>query len=127
MPPKGAAHNSLRLEGLSFLIRLGCSEEERRLPQEVRISLEVRFPEAPLGTLSDKLEETVCYGMLADGLRAYFNGREFSLVEKVAQEAFQILREFCPRTLVAVEVEKVRPPVEGLRGGAIFRCGDFAS
>lgn len=116
--------HSLRMKELSLHLRLGCSEEERAVPQEVRFDVELRFPAPLVAGKTDDLRDTICYGMLADSLRRHFSG-EYQLIERVTEEAYRIVKELGRGSSVAVEVRKVNPPVNGLLGGAFFRCGDF--
>jgi dihydroneopterin aldolase len=116
--------HSLRMKELSLLLRLGCSEEERALPQEVRLDVELRFPTPLKAGRTDDLRDTICYGALAGALRKHFT-QEYQLIERVTEEAYRIVKEMSGGASVAVEVRKVNPPVPGLLGGAFFRCGDF--
>jgi 2-amino-4-hydroxy-6-hydroxymethyldihydropteridine diphosphokinase/dihydroneopterin aldolase len=93
-PPE---HSSLRMEGLALRVRLGCSEEERSSPQEVRVSVEFRFKQAPVAMDSDSLEETICYGRVAEALRR-LEQREFRLIERLGAAAYAEAREAAGRT-----------------------------
>ncbi len=126
---KSARFHSLSMEELSLALRLGCSEAERAKPQEVRFHIELRFSSPLLACQSDDLRDTLCYGELADALRKHFGASEFHLLERVAEEAYGIVKEMALKlgagTEVAVLARKVRPPVEGLLGGSCYRVGDF--
>jgi dihydroneopterin aldolase len=120
------AFHSLFLKDLSLPVRLGWPAEERAVPQEVRISLELRFPSPPPGTVSDDLEDTICYAELSESLRTLATSQEFKLLERLGAELFKAAKkEVRGRALLALEVKKVAPPLEGLLGGAIFRVGEF--
>lgn len=118
-------HSSLRVEGLSLWVNLGCTPEERASPQEVLINFELRFSKPLTGVRTDQLEDVICYGEIAARLRHLFAGREYALIEKMAGDAYLLLREFYASTKIYVEVHKLHPPVPDLRGGAKFRLGDF--
>lgn len=119
-------YHSLFLEDLSLQVRLGCTEEERRTPQEVRLSAEFRFEAAPGGYESDRLEETVCYAEVSTKLKDWIESREYKLIEKIAADGYRITKEIAGRDVgVALVAHKVRPPVERLQGGTKYRCGDF--
>lgn len=119
--------NALGVESLGLSVRLGCSREERLQPQEVRVSVEFRFPEAPLGTQTDALEDTICYAKVSRVIQQHCESREYQLVEKIAHEIYGLLRVLSGSSVeIGISVHKVRPPVENLRGGTFFRCGDFA-
>lgn len=122
----GARFHSLRMKELVLFLRLGCTEEERRVPQELRFDVELRFPSPLRAGESDELGDTVCYGQLADALRRHFGSvKEMKLLERVADEAYRVARELGKGAAVAVEARKVSPPVEKLLGGAFFRVGDW--
>lgn len=116
----------LRLDALALQVRLGVTKEERAIPQEVRVTVELRFPEAPLAMNTDKLEDTIDYGDLAEAIRSRCEGPGFHLIEKMSQEIYAMIRaQLLAAAEVGVWVHKVRPPVEGLTGGSRFYCGDF--
>jgi FolB domain-containing protein len=116
----------LRIDELILSVRLGCLEDERAKPQEVRLSAEFRFHEAPKGIWTDEINDTICYGKLSEALRKHAENREFRLIERLAQECYVILKEFAKgQAAAAVRIHKVKPPVEKLLGGSTYVCGDF--
>ncbi len=116
----------LSLNDLSLKVHLGCEAVERLVPQEVRVSVEVRWPEAPMGEVSDELSDTVCYAELANALTQLCEGREFKLIETLASESLRVVRTAASAgPLIGLCVHKVRPPVPHLLGGAKYYCGDF--
>ena len=118
--------HALRIEDYTVPVRLGCGEPEREVPQEVRFTVEVRFDAAPPGAVSDRIEETVCYADLCDALKRLCQDREFRLIERLALQAYQVVRELVSSAdQVALRIHKVRPPIENLRGGSQYRIGDF--
>lgn len=126
--------HSLRMKDLVLDLHLGCTPEERAAPQEVRLDVELRFPSPLPAGESDELSDTICYGMLADAIRKHFSARgvepkgerkEYMLIERVAEEAYKVVKEHARSGLVAVEARKVNPPVERLLGGAFYRVADF--
>jgi 7,8-dihydroneopterin aldolase/epimerase/oxygenase len=121
------AFTSLFVDEFTLNVHLGCTKEERAVPQEVRLSAELRFERAPAAIHSDNLRETVCYADLCEGLRKLCAGREFQVIERLAYESYALVSELAgPGVAVSVSVHKVAPPVKGLKGGTRFRCGDFA-
>lgn len=117
--------SSLRIDELAIFAHLGVSEIERAVAQEVRVSLEFRFKDRPLAVFSDSLRDTVCYGELSSQIRSLIQSKEYSLVEKMAGEIFVLAKELSGGAPTSVQVHKVKAPVDGLLGGASFRCGDF--
>lgn len=120
-------YHILHLNELVLHLHLGCEEAERARPQEVRLSLEIRFPHPPAAVDSDRLADTICYARLSEALRAHCEAREYHLIERIGLDAYRVAREIAgPEAALAVSVHKIKPPVERLLGGAVYRCGDFA-
>lgn len=117
--------HSLEVRDLRYVLSLGCTAEERARPQEIGITVEIRFAEAPGGVSTDELRDTLCFSELNDALTRHFAGREYRLIERIAGEVYQISRELSRGASVAVRVHKLKPPVENLVGGAVYACGDF--
>ena len=113
------------MRDLRYVLALGCTAEERARPQEIGISVEIRFAAEPRGVRSDELSGTVCFGELASAFGRHFAGKEYRLIERVAGEAYEIARELSRGAQVAVKVHKLKPPVANLVGGAVYACGDF--
>lgn len=121
-----ALSSALKLQELRLMVHLGCSPEERKLEQEVRVSTELRFKTAPFGIASDELGDTINYALIAETYFAVAKRREFNLIENLAGELLLALRDVVKdQAFVAISVHKVMPPIEGLIGGAVFRLGDF--
>lgn len=119
-------HHQLRLDNLSLQVHLGCLPDERKETQEVRWSIELRFPAAPKGCMTDEIGDTVSYADIADALRELCASGEFKLIERLAVEGYEKLRSVVkPPIELYVELHKVRPPVDDLQGGSYYRCGDF--
>jgi 7,8-dihydroneopterin aldolase/epimerase/oxygenase len=117
----------MSLNNLRFLAKIGCTEQERALPQYVRFDVQIRFPSLPTGCISDDIKDTVCYFNTAQRIGDICNRSEFKLIERLAWEVFSELKEFMASELiVGVRVTKERPPVPGLEGGASFCLGQWA-
>ncbi|MES3037344.1 MAG: dihydroneopterin aldolase [Bdellovibrionota bacterium] len=118
--------NSLRINDLSLQVRIGCTEEERAQPQEVRVSIEMRFPQLPVGAVSDLLNDTICYAKVSEAIKEHCEKSEYKLIERMALDCLQILRPFSEsKAQVGLMVHKVKPPIPSLLGGTTYRCGDF--
>lgn len=116
----------LSLHQLRLLVHLGCSAEERRVPQYVSFDVQVRFPVAPYGCKSDVLEQTVCYAELSQKIKEVCDRCEYQLIEKVGWDVYEALRELLPKDhLLRVCANKEHPPVAHLEGGAAFTIGDW--
>lgn len=125
IPP---VHHSLSLQNLRLFVRLGCEVWERSAPQEVLVSIELRFAAPPAGVLSDELTDTVCYADIAQSVLEHCQNREYKLVEKMGLDIYHLVKEKAgKKDQVAISVHKVQPPIPRLSGGSIYRCGDFSA
>src|SRR5690348_6620889 len=119
---KTASLHSIKIKDLKLEARLGCSAEERAVPQEIRVSFELRFFEPPRATFSDDLKDTICYARISEVLKEHLKGREFHLVEKMGADFYELLKAMIEgRAELSLTVHKVRPPIDGLLGGAEYR------
>lgn len=118
------AVSRIQVRELSMQVHLGCTERERSLAQEILVSFVLDFAESPPGEATDRLEDTVCYDRLCQKLVAHTENRQFQLIEKMAADFLAILRQSCPSLLIQLKVHKVRPPIDGLKGGVVYVCGD---
>ncbi len=116
----------LRIEDLSVQVRLGCLADEREIPQEVRYTVEFRFPHEPAGVRSDEIGDTICYAKVSEKLKDLCARNEFKLIERLAVESYEALQDLASDgILIGLSLHKVRPPVDGLLGGSHYACGDF--
>ena len=117
--------HELEVRGARLAVRLGCTLEERRLPQEVDLDFTIRFAEAPPGCRTDRLEDTVCYARLVEAARAHVEAREFALMERLSEELHGLFKKgLPPHATLSLRVTKVHPPVPKILGGVSFSYGD---
>lgn len=120
--PVGVRTFRAGVEGLLVHVRCGVSEEERALPQSLRIDLDYAY-EAETG---DDLAGTVDYGALVEGVAGVLEWEEFKLLETgVRRVGEHVLDEFPAVGEVTVSVTKLRVPVarslSGVSVSATFR------
>lgn len=124
---KQSVFHSYRISDLSLKVRLGCSTEERSKPQEIRVTLDLRFRSAPIGATSDQLQDTICYVDLSRALRNHVEQNEFQLLEKLTHDFYELLSGFISEHAeLAIEVHKVLPPELGFLGGVRYRIGSLS-
>jgi dihydroneopterin aldolase len=112
----------MTVRDLEIWVRLGCTAEERAVPQPVAVSARIAFARAPLACESDRLEDTVCYAQLAALLGERAGQRPYQTVESLTFALVEAMRGAVPvGTRFALEVTKLRVPVAGMRGGVTFR------
>ena len=84
--------DAIHLRGLAISCHIGAGEEERSQPQELRLDLDL-FPNAGLLGLQDDLARTIDYHAVALAIRALAAARPRRLVETLAEEILDLLRD----------------------------------
>ena len=112
-----AAMDMLFLEGLEVPCRVGCSEPERATPQSLRVDMRLYCASLRDAAIADDLERTVDYRLAGDLIDAV-QGREYLLIERVAEELAQVALRNPLVDRVTVSVRK-RPPVQGLEWAGV--------
>lgn len=102
----------LFLEGLEVPCRVGCTKEERVLPQSLRVDVQLHCPRLALAGQLDRLEETVDYRIAHDMIAAVQDS-EYRLIERVAEVLAEVALKNPLVEKVQVTVRK-RPPVQGI-------------
>jgi len=88
---------------------VGVSDEERATPQRLLVTVDMSF-DFSSAAVSDRIERTINYQTVADGLLTFGEGRSWKLVEKLVNNvADWVLAEYKPQA-VLVEVKKFSIP-----------------
>jgi 7,8-dihydroneopterin aldolase/epimerase/oxygenase len=111
------AGDLLFLEGLEVPCRVGCTEPERATPQSLRVDMRLYCASLRDAAIADDLERTVDYRLAGDLIDAV-QGREYLLIERVAEELAQVALRNPLVDRVTVSVRK-RPPVQGLEWAGV--------
>src|SRR5678815_3337152 len=85
----------LFLEGLEVPCRVGCTDPERATPQSLRVSIELYCPSLRDAALADDRERTVDYRLAGELIDAV-QGREFLLIERVAETLAEVVLKNAP-------------------------------
>ncbi len=90
---------------LEVFYRVGVSEEERAKPQRllVTVSLAHKLDDA---SASDDLAKTIDYHTVTQRLLRFGEGREWKLIETVAEDIARTIMSVFSATSVSVEVKK---------------------
>ncbi len=113
-----------------FSIHLGYYDGERAVPQPIAVDIRLYFGALPTCARTDKAP-FIDYAILIEAIRTFIEGKEFSLIEHLAAEFFAIARSImdahCPSEDIKlwVRVTKLKPPIQGLEGGASFVTSDL--
>jgi dihydroneopterin aldolase len=117
MTSADAAGDLLFLEGLEVPCRVGCTDPERATPQSLRVDMRLFCASLRDAAIADDLERTVDYRLAGDLIDAV-QGREYLLIERVAEELAQVALRNPLVDRVTVSVRK-RPPVQGLEWAGV--------
>ena len=112
-----AAGDLLFLEGLEVPCRVGCTDPERATPQSLRVDMRLFCASLRDAAIADDLERTVDYRLAGDLIDAV-QGKEYLLIERVAEELAQVALRNPLVDRVTVSVRK-RPPVQGLEWAGV--------
>ena len=117
------------LNRLELAVHLGYYTPERKSLQPVEVSARLYFPEAP-ECVRDDHGKFIDYAKLADIMQAVVAAREFRLLEYLATELFDALRQFldargCAEVKIWLRATKRNAPVPHLTGGASFTTSDL--
>jgi dihydroneopterin aldolase len=112
------------LHQLQLSLHLGWTEEEQLQKQPVMLDIDIIFPEPPLACITDRLEDTYCYAVLARHIQTKIASRSFCLLEHVAHEIYQLVKSsFSPTLSVNITVTK-KPVISSVIAGVSFCYGD---
>ena len=113
----GTAGDLLFLEGLEVPCRVGCTDPERATPQSLRVDMQLYCGSLRDAAIADDLERTVDYRLAGDLIDAV-QGREYLLIERVAEDLAQVALRNPLVDHVTISVKK-RPPVQGLEWAGV--------
>lgn len=105
----------LSINDLVVPVRIGVTEEERSKPQDISLSIKLTFNKLPNGVFTDNINDTICYHRLCDEISAFLKEKEFSLIEKLCGDLYNLLRKNNLFSSIALNVSK-KPNIHGLRG-----------
>ena len=113
-----AAMDMLFLEGLEVPCRVGCTDPERATPQSLRVGVRLYCGSLREAGVADDLEKTVDYRLAGDMIDAV-QGREYLLIERVAEELARGGPAQPPGATTSPSRCKKRPPVQGLEWAGV--------
>jgi len=123
---KEGYNSVVSLNDLLIKANIGVTNEERDVPQDVKISFKLFYKDRPEGCKTDNIEDTVCYHKIANIVSNYCKVNKVSLLEYLCFELHKKIREVAPDNIkIWLKAEKCNPPIEGMLGGACFEYADF--
>ncbi|WP_425364702.1 dihydroneopterin aldolase [Candidatus Tisiphia endosymbiont of Mystacides longicornis] len=106
-------------------MHLGCSDQEKFHSQLVSFNIELEFTTPPKGTITDKLEDTICYLELVQSIKFLCQTKQFNLIEHLTIEVYHAIDKslFRYRDIVqsvSVTTRKMSPPIQDVHGDIAF-------
>jgi dihydroneopterin aldolase len=101
--------SKITIVDLEVFYCVGVTDEERSKPQRLLVTVDMSF-DFSSASVSDRIEKTINYNVVAQHLLKYGEGRNWKLIEKLAANiADMVLTEFRPQA-VQVEIKKFPIP-----------------
>jgi dihydroneopterin aldolase len=101
----------VEVRALRVVATHGALPEERERAQPFELDLDV-WVDTEAAAASDRLDDTVDYGLVVERAAAVVRGTSFLLLEALADAVAKAVTELDPRVdRVAVVVRKLRPPI----------------
>jgi FolB domain-containing protein len=112
--------DTISIRNLRVATHIGVTEEERREPQWVLVSVDLQTDLRPAAK-SDDLEDTVNYHWATNEIAAIVRSSKCQLLEYLAGKIASQMSRIERVDGVTVEVAKESPPVEEDVGGIVVR------
>lgn len=114
------------LEEIKLDILIGIYEWERKIPQTIRIDIEIGLPHSRAGE-TDSIEDTIDYGTVMERIRHTVAEQHFSLVEALAEHIASLIRNEFGAPWVKVSVAKLGMLRGVKRLGVVIERGERSS
>lgn len=106
--PAATFMDKLFLRGFNLAVLIGVYEWERHAPQTVQLDIEIGLP-AQCAAQSDDIHDTIDYAKVAEHIQTFIHGREFHLVETLAEQLAQLI--FDQFNAIWVQITAAKPGV----------------
>ena len=100
--------DKLILHQCHFSCRIGCTPEERAVLRTIIIDIELFFDIKKLA-LSDELKNTIDYIPVHGAIKNVVEGKEYKLIETMAEAVTQLLLKNFPIKKVWLRLQKAEP------------------
>lgn len=117
VPSPSLSTGVLFLDDVVFSINLGVTQEERAVPQEVKVSIAISYKNTN-AQVSDDIEDAYCYDSLLNSVSYVVSNKEYKLIEHLCNDIAEVISARGYKSY-KVKVTK-RPLVLGQRISASF-------
>ncbi|OGT45932.1 MAG: hypothetical protein A3E83_02510 [Gammaproteobacteria bacterium RIFCSPHIGHO2_12_FULL_41_20] len=122
---KSTVKTRLSINGLKLNIYFGWPKDERLRKQLIHLDITLEFPQPPNACKTDQLADTFCYAKLAATIREEINLRHCRLVEHLAYEIYNIIKNVISQPVkIGVAITKYPSTVPDLQNGVTFYYED---
>lgn len=97
--------DSILIDELEVFFRVGVPDEERADPQRLLITVEMEVDTAPAAK-SDDIAKTVDYFQVSNQIKELGEGREWRLIETLAEDVARLVLEYDLVDKARVEINK---------------------
>jgi len=119
-------HSKLMLLPFTLPIHLGCEDWERANTQDVEVSISFGFHLPLKAESSDSIEDSICYAKVCEHVLKLTQNKSFKLIEKLTEDIrLSLAQAFPNHDRLKVKIHKLTPPVELLKKGVVYVCGDL--
>lgn len=101
---------------------IGVYEWEKRVPQTIRLDLEVGLPGAHAAR-SDELRDTIDYAQIVERVEQLFRSQHFSLLEHAAESVAAAIQADFGAPWIRVSIAKLAPLPDVKRLGVVIERG----
>jgi dihydroneopterin aldolase len=116
--------SKVNIHGLTTLVHLGLSEEEKANQQEVQWDVEIQFSKVVAACFDDNIDSTICYDKIVNKINAICKLQDYSLIEHLCFKVYQVIKSQT-HLLVKVSVTKSPKNDNNLVYKANFTISDF--
>lgn len=117
--PVTSARETIRLNGMELLCRVGVPDEERATPQRLTVNVSLTPPIA-FSVMGDDLERTVDYDALAQRLKSLAEDHPYRLIETLAHRLADCC--VCEFNALCAEVEVHKYILPGMLSSSVKAC-----
>ena len=100
----------LILNDFQVPVKLGVSDNERSIPQNIIINITIDFKQLPLGCTSDNIQDTICYDCLCTNIVTFCQHKPFNLLEHLCYQLYNyLMAEIKGSGTVQLTISKISP------------------
>ena len=113
--------SAISLDDMLLKVKLGLTDREKDIPQDIKISFKLFFPDAPKACESDNINDTICYYEIFKAIKEHCAQNSYRLLEYLCHQLYKEIRKMADSSIkIWIKIEKCNPPIEGFDGVTAF-------